>query len=70
MKDTILVVEDDSDLIIIYKEILEMHEFNVETALDGIEGIKKFRIQTIPSNHRWRHANFRWMPSIQTNQRN
>jgi len=36
MKDTILVVEDDSDLIIIYKEILEMHEFNVETALDGI----------------------------------
>ena len=40
-----------------------MHEFDVETALDDI-GVKKFRIQAIPSNHGWRHVNFRWMPSI------
>ena len=38
----ILVVEDDVDLIGIYKEILELHEFDVETAIDGEEGVQKF----------------------------
>jgi DNA-binding response OmpR family regulator len=42
MKRTILVVEDDEDLIGIYKEILELHEFDVETATNGEEGVKKF----------------------------
>ena len=42
MGGTILVVEDDVDLNGIYKEILELHEFDVETALNGEEGVKKF----------------------------
>ena len=42
MGRTILVIEDDEDLIGIYKEILELHEFDVETALNGEEGVKKF----------------------------
>lgn len=43
MKGKILLVEDDQDLIEIYREILEMHDFDVETALNGEEGVKKFR---------------------------
>ena len=42
MSGTILVVEDDLDLNGIYKEILELHEFNVDTAINGEEGVKKF----------------------------
>lgn len=42
MGRTVLVVEDDEDLVGIYKEILELHDFDVETALDGEEGVKKF----------------------------
>ena len=38
----VLVVEDDVDLIGIYKEILELHGFIVETASNGEEGVKKF----------------------------
>ena len=38
----VLVVEDDVDLIGIYKEILELHEFEVETAMNGEEGVQKF----------------------------
>ena len=48
MDKTILVVEDDVDLIGIYKEILELHEFDVETAINGEEGVQKFR-DTKPS---------------------
>ncbi len=48
MGKTVLVVEDDVDLIGIYKEILELHEFDVQTALNGEEGIEKFK-QTKPS---------------------
>ena len=48
MGRTILVVEDDLDLIGIYKEILELHEFDVQTALNGKEGVEKFK-QTKPS---------------------
>jgi len=44
----VLVVEDDVDLIGIYKEILELHEFAVETAMDGEEGVQKF-IECKPS---------------------
>ena len=42
MGEIILVVEDDVDLIEIYKEILELHEFDVETAMNGEEGVQKF----------------------------
>ena len=42
MGKTVLVVEDDADLIGIYKEILELHEFDVQTALNGKEGVEKF----------------------------
>ena len=48
MEKTILVVEDDVYLIGIYKEILELHEYHVETALNGEEGIEKFK-QVNPS---------------------
>ncbi len=48
MGKTVLVVEDDIDLIGIYKEILELHEFDVQTALNGEEGVEKFK-QTKPS---------------------
>jgi DNA-binding NtrC family response regulator len=44
----VLVVEDDVDLVGIYKEILELHEFEVETASNGIEGVQKF-IECKPS---------------------
>ena len=43
MEKIVLVVEDDTDLIGIYKEILELHKFNVHTALDGQEGVDKFK---------------------------
>jgi len=48
MGKTVLIVEDDMDLIGIYKEILELHEFEVETAINGEEGVQKF-IQTQPA---------------------
>lgn len=48
MGGTVLVVEDDVDLIGIYKEILELHEFDVDTATNGKEGVKKF-IEKKPS---------------------
>ena len=35
MGKTVLLVEDDKDLIGIYKEILELHGFDVQTALNG-----------------------------------
>ena len=48
MNKTILVVEDDEVLIGIYKEILELYNYDVETALNGEEGVEKFK-QTEPS---------------------
>ena len=48
MGRTVLVVEDDADLLGIYKEILELHEFDVDTAVNGEEGVKKF-IEKKPS---------------------
>lgn len=43
MVKIILVVEDDKDLIGIYKEILELHNYDVQIALNGIEGVEKFK---------------------------
>jgi DNA-binding NtrC family response regulator len=48
MSKSILIVEDDVDLLGIYKEILELHEFDVDTALNGEEGVKKY-IEKRPS---------------------
>ena len=48
MDRTVLVVEDDTDLMEIYKEILELHDYAVQTALNGEEGVEKFK-QTNPS---------------------
>jgi len=48
MDRTILLVENDIELIQVYKEILELNEFDVQTALNGEEGVKKFK-QTKPS---------------------
>ncbi len=48
MDRTILLVENDIDLIQVYKEILKLHEFDVQTAFNGKEGVEKFK-QTKPS---------------------
>jgi DNA-binding NtrC family response regulator len=48
MGKTVLVVEDDLDLIGIYREILELHDFDVKTAVNGKEGVEKF-IECKPS---------------------
>ena len=43
MKKTILIVEDDNDLSEIYKEILELDDFDVQIAINGLEGVEKFK---------------------------
>ena len=43
MGKRVLVVEDDVDLINIYKEILELKNFEVYTAENGQEGVEKFK---------------------------
>ncbi|MFB5631941.1 MAG: response regulator [Nitrosopumilus sp.] len=43
MSKVILVVEDDDDLVTIYKEILELKNFEVHIAQNGQEGVEKFR---------------------------
>ena len=48
MGKCILIVEDDEDLLVIYKEILELHQFEVITAKNGKEGVDKF-IESKPS---------------------
>ena len=41
--NSILVVEDDEDLNQLYKEILELKNFEVHTAKNGQEGVEKFK---------------------------
>ncbi|MFQ5782658.1 MAG: response regulator [Nitrosopumilus sp.] len=48
MGRTILIVEDDVDLVGIYREILELQEYDVQVAFNGEEGVEKFK-QTNPS---------------------
>ncbi len=43
MKKTILIVEDDEDLRGIYKEILELYDFDVQIANNGLEGVEQFK---------------------------
>ena len=43
MGKTILVVEDDENLRGIYKEILELYDYDVQIAFNGLEGVEKFK---------------------------
>ena len=43
MKKTILVVDDEPDVLTFLKKRLEAHNYKVITANDGIEGLKKAR---------------------------
>ncbi|MEE8383771.1 MAG: hypothetical protein V3R39_02360 [Nitrosopumilus sp.] len=56
MKKTILIVEDDDDLSGIYKEILELYGFDIQIAINGLEGVKKFKEKTIFSDYGCRYA--------------
>lgn len=43
MVKTILVVEDDMELLDLYAEILQVNMYNVQTATDGEEAVSKYR---------------------------
>jgi len=43
MAKTILVVEDDMELLDLYAEILQVNMYNVQTATDGEEAVSKYR---------------------------
>jgi len=43
MKKTILIVEDDEDLREIYKEILELYDYDVQIAFNGLEGVELYK---------------------------
>ena len=38
----ILVIEDEKDVLLMISKALRIYGFDVETAMDGLEGIKKF----------------------------
>ncbi|MBI4130946.1 MAG: response regulator [Nitrosarchaeum sp.] len=40
---TILVVEDDIELLNLYAEILQVNRYNVQTAINGEEAVSKYR---------------------------
>ncbi len=43
MTITILVVEDDIELLDLYAEILQVNMYNVQTAINGEEAVSKYR---------------------------
>ena len=43
MTKTILIVEDDKELLDLYMEILQMNRYNVQTATNGEEAVSKYR---------------------------
>ncbi len=43
MTKTILIVEDDKELLNLYSEILQMNRYNVQTATNGEEAVAKYR---------------------------
>lgn len=47
MAKTILIVEDDIELLDLYAEILQVNMYNVQTAINGEEAITKYK-QTHP----------------------
>jgi two-component system, OmpR family, response regulator len=46
MKTKILLVEDDVNLGDVLHDFLELHEYEVSRAMDGVEGLELFRSQT------------------------
>ena len=43
MTKTILVVEDDIELLNLYEEILQVNMYNVQTAINGEEAVSKYK---------------------------
>ena len=43
MTKTILIVEDDTELLDLYVEILQVNMYNVQTAINGEEAVSKYR---------------------------
>ncbi|MBI3254926.1 MAG: response regulator [Nitrosarchaeum sp.] len=43
MTKTILIVEDDIELLDLYAEILQVNMYNVQTAINGEEAVSKYR---------------------------
>ena len=43
MTKTILVAEDDIELLNLYAEILQVNRYNVQTAINGEEAVSKYR---------------------------
>ena len=43
MTRTVLVVEDDIELLNLYAEILQVNKYNVQTAINGEEAVSKYR---------------------------
>ena len=43
MTKTILIVEDDIELLDLYVEILQVNRYNVQTDIDGEEAVSKYR---------------------------
>ena len=43
MTKIILIVEDDSELLDLYVEILQVNMYNVQTAINGEEAVSKYR---------------------------
>ena len=43
MTKTILIVEDDTELLDLYTEILQLNMYNVQTAINGEEAVSKYR---------------------------
>ena len=43
MTKIILIVEDDTELLDLYAEILQVNGYNVQTAIDGEEAVSKYR---------------------------
>ena len=43
MTRTVLVVEDDIELLNLYAEILQVNRYNVQTAINGEEAVSKYR---------------------------
>ena len=43
MTRTVLVVEDDIELLNLYAEILQVNKYNVQTAINGEEAVSKYK---------------------------
>ena len=48
IKNTILIIDDDSELLAGLKDLLEGYDYSVVTAIDGAEGL--FKLKTVAPN--------------------